>query len=177
MRRPVERSGNPRLAAVLVLLYPVQRELSLVLTRRHEYQGVHSGQISLPGGQREDGESFAQTALRETHEELGINVQGIQLVGKLTQVYIPPSDYEVHPYVGYSSQRPAWKPDPAEVAEVIEMPLAMLFENNLKRSEVATRNGVTFEMPYYAIQGHKVWGATAAMLSEFEERLRRICGD
>jgi 8-oxo-dGTP pyrophosphatase MutT (NUDIX family) len=174
LRRDPQREGSPRLAAVLVLLFPSPGGLMLVLIRRHEYEGVHSGQISLPGGKHEDTESFWETALRETDEELGIAPHRIRWMGNLTPLYIPPSDFEVHPFVGYTPDHPQWTPDPLEVAEVIEVPLSILFDDSLKRSEEVARNGVTFQMPYYAINGHKVWGATAIMLSELEGRLRQV---
>src|SRR5579864_8707575 len=92
--------GSPRLAAVLVLLFPVDGVLTFPLMRRPEYEGVHSGQISLPGGSQEGGETFEQTALRETQEEFGVS-EHIEILGALAPVYVPPSDFEIHPLVGH----------------------------------------------------------------------------
>lgn len=172
IRRPESRNGNPRLAAVLILLYPVQHHLHFALIERNQYQGVHSGQISLPGGQHEGDESLATTALRETFEEVGVAPSTVELLGELTTIYIPPSDFEVHPFVGYTSTHPQWQPNPYEVAALIETPLNWLFDDNLKEVGVVPTTRGTIDAPYYAIKGQKVWGATAIILSEFEQRLR-----
>ncbi len=174
VRRPQSKNGSPRLAAVLVLLFPTEQHgLSTVLIQRNQYPGVHSGQIGLPGGQREENDgSFAVTALRETHEEIGVPYTEIELIGNLTSLYIPPSDFEVYPYVGYSAHHPVWKPDPSEVAGVIETPLATLFDDTVKHVDEIEVRGITVRAPYYAIEGHRVWGATAIILSELESRLR-----
>lgn len=174
MQRPPERPGSPRMAAVLILLFPGDEGLQFVLTRRHDYPGVHGGQISLPGGQREGDESFDHAALRETHEEVGVPSGDVQLLGQISNVYIPPSDFFVYPYVGYTPSRPNWLPDVAEVAEVLEVSLYHLFDDRLKCSGEMTRNGMTFPIKYYALNGHVVWGATAVMLSELEGRLRTV---
>lgn len=174
LQRPVDRPDTARKAAVLILLFPSNDGLSFVLIRRNQYPGVHSGQIALPGGRREEGEEFVETALRETYEELGVPAESIELLGTLTDIYIPPSDFEVHPYVGYSGEHPHWKPDTGEVAEVIETPLAVLFDPMLKLVDDVEVRGVAIKAPYYAIQGHKVWGATAIILSELEGRLRAV---
>ena len=174
--RPFRRDdvpGTAKLAAVLVLLYPVGGALSFVLMRRTEYEGVHSGQISLPGGKREDNETFEQTALRETFEEVGVS-DPVEILGALTPIYVPPSDFEIHPFVGYLPRRPLWSPDPNEVAEIIEAPLQLLLDPSIKGVEEWTRNGKPFTAAFYRIAHHKVWGATAIMLSEFEGRLQAI---
>lgn len=174
IRRPDNLNGSANLAAVLLLLFPKDDQLSTVMIKRNEYPGVHSGQISLPGGRQEDGETFDTTALRETHEELGIDPSKVNLLGQLTPIYIPPSDFEVHPYVGHITQHPTWQPDPTEVAAVVETPIAALFDDNLKKNQEIHVNTFTFTAPYYDIQGHHVWGATAIILSEFEHRLRTL---
>jgi 8-oxo-dGTP pyrophosphatase MutT (NUDIX family) len=162
--------GTAKLAAVLILLYPVEDVLHFVLMRRTEYKGVHSGQISLPGGKREDSETFEETAIRETFEEVGVS-DPVEVLGLLTPLYVPPSDFEIHPVVGCLPAKPTWKPDPVEVAEVIETPLHVLFDPQVKEAEEWTRNGQPFPVRFYRIAGHKVWGATAIILSEFEARL------
>lgn len=173
MRRHDQRSGKARQASVLILLYPTDAGLALVLTRRSaNLQDVHSGQISLPGGSQEPGEAIIQTALRETQEELGLD-RPVQILGFLGCLYIPPSDFEVYPVVGYIDQRPVWKPDTREVAEVLECPLAWLFDEARKTVEEWDDHGSKMRVPWYNVSGHKVWGATALILSEFEQRLRR----
>jgi len=162
----------PRHAAVLLLLYERSEETHFVLTRRAERTGVHSGQISLPGGRREAGESPVQTALRETHEELGIAPESVEVIGALAELYIPPSNFLVQPIVGFHAAPPRWQPRQGEVAEVIEVPLRLLLDDTLKGAEETTRYGLPFRILYYDLFGHKVWGATASILSELEMRLR-----
>jgi len=96
------------------------------------------------------------------------------VLGRLTSLYIPPSDFEVHPVVGFVPARPAWQPDPREVDEVLECPVAWLLEDSRKVTEEWTFEGVGVRVPWYDVQGHKVWGATAMILSEFEMRLKTV---
>jgi len=173
LRRADNAPGEPRLAATLLLLYPVDGVLHFVLTRRPHTLNNHGGQISLPGGRKEKGEDFIQAALRETCEELGV-CEPIEIIAPLTQLYIPPSDYEVHPFVGYTPRHPHWQYDLGEVAEVIEAPASILLDESIKRQEQGEFNGLTFDYWSYHIQSHRVWGATAIMLSEFEQRIRAI---
>lgn len=176
LRRSQERAGLPRLASVLVLLYPLGGELALVLVRRAAHpQDVHSGQIGLPGGAREPGETALETALREAREELGLRAP-VDVLGQLTPLYIPPSDFEVTPVVGSVAQRPLWQPDVAEVVEVIECPLAWLLDDTRKVTEEWPVGPSSMIVPWYNIAGHKVWGATAIILSELEQRLRAVRG-
>jgi 8-oxo-dGTP pyrophosphatase MutT (NUDIX family) len=173
--RNPDRAGSPRQAAVLILLFPSDDGLSFVLTRRAEHpQDVHSGQISLPGGSQEVSETIIQTALRETHEELGIDPSPIRIMGTLTALYIPPSDFDVHPVVGYTESRPLWYPDPVEIAEAIECPVSWILDNTKKVVEDWDINGLQLRVPWYDVHRHHVWGATAIILSEFEQRLRHI---
>lgn len=175
--RPMRRSdvpGSPRLAAVLVLLYPVEGDLRFPLMRRPEYEGVHSGQISLPGGSQEVGETFEQTALRETREEFGV-IEPVEVLGALTPVYVPPSDFEIHPLVGYLPWCPTWTLDPHEVAELVETPLDVLLDDSVKgHEERLLDGGIKRIIPFYRVGAYQVWGATAAMLSELEGRLRAV---
>lgn len=162
---------TPREAGVLALVYPENGELQLVLTRRTDALRGHSGQISFPGGRHDPTDaSFTDTALRETCEELGV-CDGIQVVGALSPFYIPPSNFTVHPTVGYLSEPPVFQPNAAEVAEVFMLPLSVLLDPQTKASEEREIQGRKMMIPYYLVNGHKVWGATAAMLSELEQRL------
>lgn len=176
LKRPLEKSGTAREAAVLVLLYPHSGQLHLVLIRRNSYEGVHSDQVGLPGGRLEAGESYTQAALRECQEELGVDPATIELLGELTAIYIPPSDFFVQPIVGTVTVRPVWQPDPREVAEVIEVPVQTLLDEDLKSAEKITVQGMRIDAPYYDLLGHKCWGATAIMLAEFEGRIKAILG-
>lgn len=172
MTRTDEKEGDPRQGAVLVLLFQRQGRIHFVLTRRRDDLATHAGQISLPGGRREDGEPLQETALREAHEEVGIDPQAVRLLGSLASLYILPSDFEVFPFVGWHEEEPAFVPQLSEVAEIIEVPLAHILDERLRQEEVWERKGVSMIVPYFQIDEHKVWGATAMMLSEFAERLR-----
>lgn len=167
----------PRKAGVLVLLFPQPgSEWRILLTRRTEKLRGHSGQVSFPGGQRDETDrDYTHTALRETCEELGI-CDPIHLIGQLTPIYIPPSNFDVYPSVGWLPQLPPIRANEDEVAEVFSVSLAQLLDPATKHHEERTIQGYTVQVPYYAIQGHKVWGATAVMLGEFEARLRRVLG-
>jgi 8-oxo-dGTP pyrophosphatase MutT (NUDIX family) len=175
-QRPPEMSGQARIGSVLLLLYCHLDELHLVLTRRRDDLTSHAGQISFPGGQREDGESIEAAALRETYEEIGIETTAVTTLGTLTPIYIPPSDFEVHPFVGWfhSGKRPLFAPATGEVAEILEVPLRHLMDPSTRKETPWDLRGHRVTLPYYDLEGHIVWGATAIMLSEFLQRLRLI---
>ncbi|MFZ5918623.1 MAG: NUDIX hydrolase [Chloroflexota bacterium] len=173
--RPGWLPGNhvsPRQGSGLILLYPHRREVHLVLTRRSENLGNHRGQISLPGGRRETGESAEQAALRETSEELGVPPLAVRILGQLTPLYIPPSDFCLTPVVGWTDARPVWSPDPVEVAEVLEVSLRCLADPTTRHEKTESRYGATVQIPFFLVTGHHVWGATAMILEEFLEVLR-----
>lgn len=165
----------PRQSAVLVLVYPeVGAGLHLFLTRRTEHLRGHSGQISFPGGRCDpDDPHLEYTALRETREELGISQDHIRVVGRLTSLWIPPSNYDVHPIVGTMTHKPPVVPSPDEVAEVLPLPLPQLLNPARKKHTTMYIANTAIDVPYYDVQGHVVWGATGMMLSELEQRLRR----
>lgn len=171
-RRPAEQDGEPRLGAVLILLYNREGKTHTVLTRRRDHLPAHAGQISLPGGRREGRETLQQAALRETGEEVGVQPTQIRLLGELTPLYIPPSDFEVHPFVGWYEQNPRFVPQDAEVAEIIEVPLAHLLDSGVRQVETWERGDISLRVPFFYVGTHKVWGATAMILSEFVERLQ-----
>jgi len=164
--RILDPNLNCRRAGVLVLLYPSAGGLCLVLTRRTESVNNHRGQISLPGGSMEPGETAAATALREAQEELGIDPASLELLGALSPLYIPPSDFCIYPVVAYVVERPSFKPNPEEVAEVIEASLAHLLAPETHCEEMWELRGQPVRVPFYAVGPHKVWGATAMVLSE-----------
>jgi len=169
-RKPAE-GIIPRQAGVLVLTYPEMDGLHVILTQRTSTLRAHSGQISFPGGRRNPEESFTEAALRETCEELGI-CDGIEIIGKLSHLYIPPSNFEVFPTVATLPERPIYHPNPDEVESVFTMPLQLLLDPQIKLTEDWEINGTMLPITYYSVGGHKVWGATAFMLSELEARLR-----
>jgi 8-oxo-dGTP pyrophosphatase MutT (NUDIX family) len=177
--RPEDLPGRGRIAAVMILLYPDQSVSEsvprLVLTKRHSQLSKHAGQISFPGGRQDPGESLRQTALRETHEEIGISPNGIDVLGQLNSVYIPPSDFTVTPFVGWYSGQPSFVRAPEEVDEIIETSLTHLLDPaTMVFGEVGIEDGRTLKVPYYQLGSHRVWGATAIILSELIERLSRV---
>ncbi len=176
MSRSNGHAGLPRQASVLVLLYPSSAGLAFALERRAANpHDVHGGQIGLPGGTREGDETPLATALREAREEMGVETP-VEVLGRLRTLYIPPSDFDVHPFVGYAAPRPVWQPDPAEVSEVLDCPLAWLLDDRRKMCEEWDVQGTRVFVPWYDVFGHKVWGATAIILSELEQRLRAVPG-
>ncbi|MGJ3240745.1 MAG: NUDIX hydrolase [Anaerolineae bacterium] len=176
-RMTPDRDNPPRSSAVLVLVYPRQQgRLHLLLTRRTDHLRGHSGQISFPGGRRDhDDESLEHTALREACEEVGIcDRTRIILLGHLTRLWIPPSNFSVQPIVASLLTEPDLTPSPDEVAQIVHMPLEHLFDDHAKKHTQMHLHDRTFDVPYYDVDGHIVWGATAAMLSELECRLRAV---
>jgi 8-oxo-dGTP pyrophosphatase MutT (NUDIX family) len=171
------QEGTGRPASVLVLLYPVEGGWWFVLTRRSEAVPNHKGQISLPGGAREPGETPLQTAIRETCEEVGICADEVHLIGSLTPLYVSVSDFEIQPFVGYLDKRPHFSANPVEVAGVIEMPLDKLLEESIKTTERWQFGEIERDVPFYRYEGQVIWGATAIMLSELEGRLRVARGE
>jgi 8-oxo-dGTP pyrophosphatase MutT (NUDIX family) len=154
-------------AGVLVLLYPVEEKLRVLLTRRTENVLHHRAQISFPGGQQEPDEDLRVTALRETQEELGIDATPFRELGTLTPLYIPPSNYCIYPLVAAAESRPVFNPSPKEVAEVLEIPLAHLLAPENRTEQVWRLRDEDVKVPFYAFKHHKIWGATAMVLAEF----------
>ena len=173
--RPAGLATTPRLGGVLLLLYCADDALHLVLTLRPTYDGIHSGQVSCPGGGHEPPETLATTALRETEEEIGVPPAAVELLGQLTPLYILPSDYEVHPFVGFhAGGRPVFTPHSREVAAIIETPLRLLLDPATRAEEEWNLRGLRMGVPFFLVGEYKVWGATAMILSEFVERLRAV---
>ncbi len=171
-----KRQSAPAQAAVMVLLYHDREErLHVALTLRHAGLRGHSGQVSFPGGRRDpEDKSLTETAIRETGEEIGICREMIRVLGEMPRLYIPTSHHDVYPTVGYCERLPRFRPNPQEVAEVFSFALEDLLHPRFRREERRMIGGYDVWAPYYAVGGHKVWGATAIMLSELEERLRRV---
>lgn len=169
------KASQWRQGAVLLYLYPGQDDWRTVLMKRPEYDGAHGGQISIPGGALEPGEGHAQAALREFAEETGVRVDRQQLLGGLSELFIPTSRFLVKPFVAYGAQRPIFQPDAIEVEAIIELALpALLSDASVERGRVRLGTGTWVETPYFAVEGHRVWGATAMILSEFRELLRGL---
>ncbi len=176
---PDDRAEEPaRRSGVLVLLYSVHERLHMPLILRPTYDGAHSGQVAFPGGGSEEGDTdLIETALREAHEELGIAPENVQVLGALTQLYIRPSNYEVYPTVGRLTTRPAFRPDPHEVAQLLEVPLETLLDPAHRRQEQWQLGDRTALVPFFAIQDQTIWGATAMILSELLAVVRKCPPD
>ena len=182
INRPALRADH-RKAAVLFLLYPhttaertenpsYSGNLHLVFIQRPDYDGTHSGQISLPGGRHEANETLEQTALRESFEEVGVTPEQVTILGELEPMNVFASNHNVYPFIGYSSARPNFVPCQQEVAAIIEAPLQTLLQPTSRLTELRElkRWGPT-QVPFYSVNGHKIWGATAIMLAEFLQLL------
>ncbi len=165
---------NPRHAAVMMLFYPKEVTTHIALILRPEYEGVHSGQIALPGGKVEMHDlNYTETALRETHEEIGVPANSIEVLKPLTKVYIPPSNFWVHPFLGYTQNRPDFVLQKEEVAKVIEVSLSdLLDDTNVTSQTLSTSYAKNIEVPSFKLNGYTVWGATAMMLSELKMFLK-----
>lgn len=167
-------SQSTRTAAVLMLCYPKNGKTHLVLIVRNEYKGVHSAQIAFPGGKYEEEDlDFSVTALRETYEEIGIHPSQVEIIKPYTQVYIPPSNFVVHPFFGLCRDEIRFIPDPSEVAQIIELPISTLLNDSIVvETEIPTSESTSIVLPAFKIENHIVWGATAMMLSELKEVLK-----
>jgi 8-oxo-dGTP pyrophosphatase MutT (NUDIX family) len=164
-----------RPGAVLILLYPDGADLRLPLTVRSDRLPNHRGEVSLPGGAtdpQDDGP--AATALRECWEEMGVAPESVDVWGTLAPIYIPPSNFRITPVVGHSARAPALTPNDDEVSAVLTVTLRELLDPARVVVERWTLRGADVQVPFFAIAGHKVWGATALILSEFVARLRRM---
>ncbi len=177
--RPTSVNEDHRVAAVLLLLFPKEESIHFVLTKRtSKYPGdIHSGQISFPGGSQESNEvELYQTAFRETHEEIGVSSDKLMLLGKLTELYIPVSNFMVHPFVAYIDHQPFYTPQIEEVDEIIEASIDLLIDPRTTQfKDIKIKNGLVLkDIPYFNIYDHVVWGATAMMLNEFKEIIEQI---
>ena len=161
-------------AGVLILLYPWKDQLHLVFTRRTDRVDFHQAQISFPGGRQEEDESFKEAALREADEEVNIPPDSVRILGELTPLYVPPSNYCVYPVVAVTKERPDFQPSELEVAEVIEVPLDHLLDPENIQKEMWHYKGADLEVPFYFFKGDKIWGATAMILAELLELLKGI---
>jgi 8-oxo-dGTP pyrophosphatase MutT (NUDIX family) len=170
----INKSANkPRKAAVMMLIYPKNNKSHLALIVRNTYPGVHSAQIGFPGGKVElEDSTLTHTALRETHEELGIHPDKIEVIKNFTTVFIPPSNFVVAPFLGISYSELKFIEQKEEVAGIIEFPLLdFLNEKTIINKIMNTSYGNNIEVPTFKINDHYVWGATAMMMNELKEVL------
>ena len=169
-RRQWPAGFNPaqvRHAAGLLLIFPRHDIPHVMLTVRAGSLARHSGQVSLPGGVVDPGETFEQAALREAHEEVGLTLDGVRVLGALTPIDIPVSGFRLHPIVAAVPAPPDVTPADAEVARILEVPLADLLDPDRVRAVERTRDGVSLTVPAFHVDGEEIWGATAMVLAEF----------
>jgi|SoiMethySBSTD1v2_1073268.scaffolds.fasta_scaffold01203_9 8-oxo-dGTP pyrophosphatase MutT (NUDIX family) len=183
---PLKFPEGARDGAALLLVYPhaialgegresdaSRRDdtLHVALTVRGSEMRNHTGQVALPGGRVEEGESLEAAALREATEEIGIDPTTVELLGRLTPLHIPVSGFLLHPIVGFTSMRPAFQRAEWEVARIIEAPVSLLSDPAIVKRELRTRvvkgQSIDVDVPFFDIEGEKVWGATAMVLAEF----------
>lgn len=165
---------NIVLSAVLILLFPIREDIHFFLTKRTDTVQYHKGQISLPGGAKEEGEELVGTALRETDEEIGISSDSIQIIGQLTPLLVPVTGFQIHPFIGFSEHKPETATDPMEVESVFSVSIHSLVHQKTHQLEERTLRGHLYQVPYYHLNNKKVWGATSMILSEFKTVLNTI---
>lgn len=161
-------------ASILILIYPdINNKEKVILIKRPVYDGHHSGQVGFPGGKLEPSDkSFKMNALRESKEEIGIDPETVKIIGGLSELYIPVSNFLVHPYVGYTHHTPTFKVDKNEVDYIIEFPLIRLIDLRIKIKQ-EFQIGIKRTIPYFEINNEVVWGATSMILNEFIIILKR----
>ena len=166
---------NPTPAAVMLLLYPEDDRIMFTLMQRNTYKGAHSAQVSLPGGKLEEGESYLDAAIRETHEEIGVDISLSDVHFALTKVWVAPSKFLVTPYVATLSEKPNFNADEFEVSELLEVDLNNLLNDDLFVETTVTSSYVNeLTVNAFMLNGKVVWGATAMMLSEFKDLVLKI---
>ncbi len=177
LKRKARETKTGKQAAVLCLFYPSSEgETHLILILRKAYKGVHSAQVGFPGGKVELGDSsMLDAALRETEEEVGIPIADISVLKQLTEIYIPPSNFFVQPYLGITSKTPQFIPHENEVEAIIEVPLHEFLNDAVKTTQsLNTSYAKNIQVPAFHLQGHVVWGATAMMLNEIHAILKQV---
>ena len=161
-------------AAVLILLYPIKNKWHFFLTKRTNTVEHHKGQISLPGGMLEKGESHKEAAIRETFEELGVQSEDINIIGPLTPLYIPISNFKIFPFVGWINSTPDLKIQSKEVSKVFSPSILSLMDPQTKKIKDSILLGQKVKIPFFNLKNEVVWGATSMMLSEFKHILKGV---
>ncbi len=177
LKRQATNTSSARRAGVMALFYPSnENETNLILILRKTYKGVHSAQVGFPGGKIEKTDnSIEDAALRETEEEIGVPRKEISIIKKLTQIYIPPSNFFVQPFLGIIQNTPKFVLEEREVEALIEVNLKCFLNESCVTSQILSTSYATdLEVPAFNLNGHIVWGATAMMLNEVRELLFRV---
>ena len=161
----------------MVLFYPSENlETYLILILRKTYKGVHSAQVGFPGGKLEaEDKNIQDAALRETEEEVGISREAISVLKQLTEIFIPPSNFFVQPFLGITTEAPKFVPQEEEVEALIEVSLEnFMDDSNITSQNLSTSYATNIDVPAFKLNGHIVWGATAMMLNEVRELLKKV---
>ncbi|HLV93311.1 MAG TPA: CoA pyrophosphatase [Aequorivita sp.] len=177
LKEEIIQTKNAKQAGVMVLFYPtLEQQTNLILILRKTYKGVHSAQVGFPGGKIESVDNSIQdAALRETEEEVGVPRNDISVIKKLTEIYIPPSNFFVQPFLGITQNSPNFVPEEKEVESLIEVNLNDFMDNKCITSRIITTSyAVDLEVPAFKLNGHIVWGATAMMLNEVRELISKV---
>ena len=177
LRKLKENTIIKKKAAVMVLFYPDKKqEVNLLLMLRETYKGVHSNQVGFPGGKVEKiDKNLLETALRETYEEVGVPPNRVETIRELSTIYIPPSNFEVQPYVGLYRNPLPFVLEIAEVASLIEVPLSdFMNDENIISENLSTSYATNIDVPAFKLNGYVVWGATAMIMSELKELLKQL---
>lgn len=181
-RKSFEQYPNKQLqqakkAGVLALFYPnADKQMQVVFILRKTYKGVHSAQVSFPGGKPEpEDKNLEDTAVRETFEEVGVPLDDITVIKKLSQVYIPPSNFCVQPYIGFVAQQPIFIKQEKEVEQIIEVKLLdIINDDNIILKNIKTSYSVDIEAPAFKLNDFTIWGATAMILSEIKDIVKQL---
>lgn len=164
---PRKPGPDARVAAVLILLYPDKGVIHTLFMQRHNYDGVHGGQISFPGGKKEPADKdIIDTALREAEEETGVDRSAISVIGTLTPLFIPVSNMIVTPVIGWTKEKPAFVHQPEEVVYLIEAELKRFLDPGIIKIKPFEIRGELIDIRYFDYEGHVIWGATAMILNE-----------
>ncbi len=171
-----ENTQNAKKSAVLILFFHENDTLKMIVIRRSHYVGIHSGQIAFPGGRyEEEDKEIMITALREIQEEIGIPKDKIEILGRLSDIYVPPSNFLISVFVGYLSERPKYKIEEREVDEVIEIPFEDFFKPEVRKEKDFYVNSLKAgsNAPYFDVTNAEIWGASAMVISELLDVLRQ----
>ncbi|WP_431158507.1 NUDIX hydrolase [Winogradskyella poriferorum] len=172
-----EKAKSAKKAGVMALFYPgYDLQTKLVLILRKTYKGVHSAQVGFPGGKfEEDDTDLMTTALRETQEEIGIDAEKVNVIKPMSPLYIPPSNFLVHPFLGIMNEQPIFSKQEEEVEDILEVSLIdFLDDKSILTAKVPTSYNIEVEVPAFTLNGHIVWGATAMMLGELKDLLKQL---